>query len=871
MPDTVLVIKTELAPRVIVAPARQGPPGIKGDTGDPGIEAADPPLLYDAVARTLSLPVGNVAGSVAAGDDPRFDALAGAIADLDATIDQANVVLINVAQTITAPKVIQAQAPTETPLVIQTAASQTADATQWKDSTGAVKARIDSGGLLTTTAYVGDNNLDSYVFKRTASPNARLRAAAVGHVPLVVQAFTGGGQTSDLQQWQSGSGTAFAYVTAGGSFHADGDLSVGTTPLSSGVLTVSTRTASNVGAVVRGVASQTGVLHLWQDSAGSQLARIDTDGSVIIGGTSWQVAQGVNARRAFLQPANAAHQPLLVRGAASQTADLELWQDSAGSTVSSMTAAGGLISGVTDGYRLDPANRRGRIGADVLGGAYGFLINHQVNARPNLVLYAGTTQTADALDVYDTAGALSLQVLPSGTVFTPGRIAVAGDLSAQLSATSTSTTRVGSITRAAASQTADQAQWQDSTGAVKVAVDSIGRIISATAANFGGFPAGVAYLGVASASATNQVSVMRGAASQTANLLEWQSSAGAALARVDSGGNITLTNGNLEMVKATSTDALLRMQNSAQRWDVFLNSADAQSWQLRDLTNGVTVMRVAPNGGTRFLVADAAAIPLLARGAASQTGSLQQWQNSAGSPAALVDAGGGASFGTAGGSRFTVNGVNFTTTAVSITSASTGWVGAAIRGLASQTADLQQWQDSTGANVASVTSSGAGVFGAGGQIAGVRLSVNTASATATGLAIKGFASQSNDLTQWQSNTGTVLALLTASGDFRGNSVHAAGSQLPAKLSAQPGVATSIGAIIRGAASQTANLLEAQDSGGVLLAAITATGLPRWVAANVQTTVGAAGGANALPATPTKYLKVVDDAGTTLVVPAYAAA
>ena len=40
--------------------------------------------------------------------------------------------------------------------------------------------------------------------------------------------------------------------------------------------------------------------------------------------------------------------------------------------------------------------------------------------------------------------------------------------------------------------------------------------------------------------------------------------------------------------------------------------------------------------------------------------------------------------------------------------------------------------------------------------------------------------------------------------------------------------------------------------------------------NEQSTVGAAGGASALPATPTKYLMIVDSAGTTLVIPAYAA-
>lgn len=43
------------------------------------------------------------------------------------------------------------------------------------------------------------------------------------------------------------------------------------------------------------------------------------------------------------------------------------------------------------------------------------------------------------------------------------------------------------------------------------------------------------------------------------------------------------------------------------------------------------------------------------------------------------------------------------------------------------------------------------------------------------------------------------------------------------------------------------------------------------ASAAQTTVGAAGAASALPATPTKYFKVKDSAGTTLVIPAYAAA
>ena len=48
-------------------------------------------------------------------------------------------------------------------------------------------------------------------------------------------------------------------------------------------------------------------------------------------------------------------------------------------------------------------------------------------------------------------------------------------------------------------------------------------------------------------------------------------------------------------------------------------------------------------------------------------------------------------------------------------------------------------------------------------------------------------------------------------------------------------------------------------------------IDKWVDAGLfQTTVGSAGGASALPATPTKYLKILDSAGTTLIVPCYAA-
>ncbi len=77
--------------------------------------------------------------------------------------------------------------------------------------------------------------------------------------------------------------------------------------------------------------------------------------------------------------------------------------------------------------------------------------------------------------------------------------------------------------------------------------------------------------------------------------------------------------------------------------------------------------------------------------------------------------------------------------------------------------------------------------------------------------------------------------------------------------------------VRGKASQTGNLQNWQDSAAAILFSIDANGFPKWIAGKEQTTVGAAGGASALPITPTKFLQVKDSGGTTLVIPAYAAA
>ena len=75
-------------------------------------------------------------------------------------------------------------------------------------------------------------------------------------------------------------------------------------------------------------------------------------------------------------------------------------------------------------------------------------------------------------------------------------------------------------------------------------------------------------------------------------------------------------------------------------------------------------------------------------------------------------------------------------------------------------------------------------------------------------------------------------------------------------------------LTRNFAAQTAESLSIQNSAGTPVYGVTAAGLMQYVSGNTATTVGAAGGASALPLTPTGYLKI-DIGGTTYKVPYYA--
>lgn len=94
-----------------------------------------------------------------------------------------------------------------------------------------------------------------------------------------------------------------------------------------------------------------------------------------------------------------------------------------------------------------------------------------------------------------------------------------------------------------------------------------------------------------------------------------------------------------------------------------------------------------------------------------------------------------------------------------------------------------------------------------------------------------------------------------------------GSPPTASFSVLAESSSSVAAEIQGAASQTADLLRWKNNGGTVLSAIDASGRFYAPTALTASTVGAAGGASALPATPTGYL-LINVNGTQKKVPYY---
>lgn len=176
---------------------------------------------------------------------------------------------------------------------------------------------------------------------------------------------------------------------------------------------------------------------------------------------------------------------------------------------------------------------------------------------------------------------------------------------------------------------------------------------------------------------------------------------------------------------------------------------------------------------------------------------------------------------------------------VAITTGATTNKGLIVQGVASQSANLQEWQSSTSTILAGVSSAGDLFSGTTAALTNTQLSVVSRTASNVASVARGATSQTADLNQWQSSAGTVLGGVTATGDlFSGISSALVNTQ----LSVVSRAAGNVGAVVRGAASQAANLQEWQSSAGTVLASVNATGDLTVVSATVNGTLTVNGNA-----------------------------
>ncbi|MDQ5972582.1 MAG: trimeric autotransporter adhesin [Patescibacteria group bacterium] len=681
-----------------------------------------------------------------------------------------------------------------------------------------------------------------------ATASALIATGATGNKGLVIQGVAG--QTANMQEWQGSTGVPAVAISAAGNlrFHSDASnyaslYSTGTgglviTTATGGDITVNPDSILNLGVaitgqiligrttidipialrgattlsvmnpaskvlVVRGAASQTANLQEWQDSTGSVLASINSSGfinsprfketanGVVIGGASTPIA-GVNV---LAESTGSSNKVLVVKGYTGQTANLQEWQNSAGTALAtvSATGSGSFVSVFQNGSQVcDISNN---CGYAVAAGSAAYIQNN-TTIQPN--------------------SNFAIQSAAAGSV--------------------------GGVIRGAVGQTANLQEWQDSSGTVLNAIKSDGaiaigsapsttgavrlsaqqgifarnfanngdlRMLQFTAGNElwvgGGASAGLRLLGgssavIAEATFPSVVGFrVQGAASQTANLQEWQNSSGTTLASVSASGTIY-----------------------SQTYYSFTGDTDTSIYR-----NGPDQIRINVGGNDRVQLDNSSVLI-----------------NNKLAVANSISAG-GPTFGTAEVFRVGVPTTIDNAAASILSSGASVNKGLVVQGAGSQTANLQEWQNSSGNTLAQVSSDGS-------------LTLNNTAVDQRITFTSSGISAGNILWQTGSTTGYTVgkdtsgffrianagAVSTRNLSFNGaDGLFGINSQYPttAALDITVPAASRIGILVRGAALQTANLQEWQNSSGTALMYVGATGLIGSNATGMEHDLGATPG------------------------------
>ena len=228
----------------------------------------------------------------------------------------------------------------QVPLTVQGTAAGTADLQNWVFSNGTVTARISSLGVWTVNALTSTGGITSTNGVNSTGINV-LAASDGASIPLQIRA--GATPSVNVQEWDNSAGAVQASIDSNFRGNFPRVTAGSTADLGYAILSVNTGATATMGLVVRGVASQGTPFIDIQNNAGNSLFRVNNSGFAaaafgIIGGGSAQ-ASGANNT---LYSTGTASVGLVVRGVASQSANLQEWQTSSGSTALRVNSTGQL-------------------------------------------------------------------------------------------------------------------------------------------------------------------------------------------------------------------------------------------------------------------------------------------------------------------------------------------------------------------------------------------------------------------------------------------------------------------------------------------------------------------------------------------------
>ena len=294
----------------------------------------------------------------------------------------------------------------------------------WNSSTNRLRIYFDSAWADVSSNTAFKNDANTFTTAQTITPATSVTGltinAATSSIALILKAPAT--TPLDITQWQNSGGTVLSVVDYAGRF----GLRTGGSVLSS-TLAVSPSSSSAVAVTIRGVASQSANLLELQDSAGNNVVFAKANGSVnsryfdSIAATGTYLDTNLVTNSLVILGRSTSAVTTIIRAAASQSANIQEWQNSSATVLSYIDSSGKIFA---NGLRLDGADgsnnniyKTGTVG--ILSGLGTQLyLNQDNNATGgSLVIRAINAQTSNLTEWRNVAGSTVLASMSTTGAF----------------------------------------------------------------------------------------------------------------------------------------------------------------------------------------------------------------------------------------------------------------------------------------------------------------------------------------------------------------------------------------------------------------------------------------------------------------------